>query len=119
DGWLDLFIGNESFGTAPSQKHPCELYISNQDGTFTEIAKKANCDLAYFVKGVTSGDYDRDGWTDIFISTLNGNKILLRNTGQKNGILFEDATKKAGLDKAFGKSFPTWFWDYDNDGWLD
>ena len=120
DGWLDLFIGNESSNSAYGLKHPAELYINNQDGTFTEGAQKAQCALIGFVKGVTSGDYNNDGWQDIFISTSNGKRILLKNKGLVNGELsFEDVTREAGLDQEYGDTFPTWFWDYDNDGWLD
>ncbi len=118
DGWLDVFIGNE---TIPGEEpHPCELYINNKNGTFTEIAGKAGCAITEFVKGVTSGDYNNDGLTDIFISTLNGNKILLKNESVKNGaVKFVDVTEQAGLSNNRSRSFPTWFWDYDNDGWLD
>ncbi|SFP68024.1 Repeat domain-containing protein [Parafilimonas terrae] len=118
DGWLDVFIGNE---TEPGGEiHPCELYMNNKNGTFTEAAAKAGCAITRFVKGVTSGDYNNDGLTDIFISTLNGNKILLKNTSVKNGaVKFEDVSKQSGLSNNVTRSFPTWFWDYDNDGWLD
>jgi hypothetical protein len=121
DGWVDLFIGNESEVNTEKQQHPCELYINNQNGTFREVAGKANCSVVNYVKGVTSGDYDNDGWQDIFISTLDGERKLLRNNGAiKDGdITFEDVTKRSGLDKAHNKTFPTWFWDYNNDGWLD
>jgi hypothetical protein len=119
DGWLDLFIGNES-SRADIQPHPCELYINNQDGTFREIALAARCDYTLFVKGVTSGDYNNDGWKDIFISTMDGVRKLLKNNGLTgNEISFEDITVEAGLQMERGKTFPTWFWDYDNDGWLD
>ena len=73
--------------------NPCELYINNKNGTFTEIAAKAGCAITEFVKGVTSGDYDNDGLTDIFISTLNGNKILLKNESVKNGAVKFDRCK--------------------------
>ncbi len=118
DGWLDVFIGNE---TEPGgEMHPCELYMNNKNGTFTEAAAKAGCAITQFVKGVTSGDYNNDGLTDIFISTLNGNKILLKNISVKNGaVKFEDVSKQSGLSNNVSRSFPTWFWDYDNDGWLD
>lgn len=120
DGWLDLFIGNETTNAGVHEMHPCELYINNQNGTFREIARHANCQIFKFVKGVTSGDYDNDGWKDIFISTMNGERRLLKNNGMKGAeIIFEDVTIQAGLDKEHGNSFPTWFWDYDNDGWLD
>ena len=68
-----------------AEAHPCELYINNKNGTFTEIAAKAGCAITEFVKGVTSGDYNNDGFADIFISTLNGKKILLKNESVKNG----------------------------------
>jgi hypothetical protein len=119
DGWLDLFIGNE---TVPGsiKIHPCELYINNKNGTFREVASQSNCNIMKFVKGVTSGDYDHDGWKDIFISTMNGQRFLLKNMGYKNQeIAFEDVTEKAGLHNEHGNTFPTWFWDFDNDGWLD
>ena len=118
DGWLDVFIGNE---TAPNEEpHPCQLFINNKNGTFTEIAAKAGCAITRFVKGVTSGDYDNDGRPDIFLSTLNGNKILLRNETEKNGaVKFRNVSEQAGLTHNLTRTFPTWFWDYDNDGWPD
>ncbi len=117
DGWLDVFIGNET--TPGGEVHPCELYINNKNGTFTEVAAKAGCAITEFVKGVTSGDYNNDGLTDIFISTLNGKKILLKNETTKYGVKFTDVSKEAGLSNNVSRTFPTWFWDYDNDGWLD
>ena len=118
DGWLDVFIGNET--TPGEEAHPCELYINNKNGTFTEVAAKAGCAIKLFVKGITSGDYNNDGRTDIFISTLNGIKILLKNETVKGGpVKFEDASKEAGVSRNLSRSFPTWFFDYDNDGWLD
>ena len=118
DGWIDVFIGNET--TLMGGQHPCELYINNKTGTFTEQSTKAFSPINEFVKGVTSGDYDNDSRPDIFISTLNGKKILLKNESQKNGaVKFNDVTQKAGLGNSISRTFPTWFWDYDNDGWLD
>ncbi len=118
DGWLDVFIGNES--TPANENNPCELYIGNKHGKFTNIAAAAGCNIIDFVKGVTSGDYNNDGWTDIFISTLTGQKVLLRNDGLVNGnIHFSNVTQAAGIAGNTARTFPTWFWDYDNDGWLD
>jgi hypothetical protein len=118
DGWLDVFIGNET--TPGGEANPCQLYINNGNGTFTERALHAGCAINMFVKGVTAGDYDNDGRTDIFISTLNGNKILLKNESEKNGVVkFVDVSTQAGLGNNLVRTFPTWFWDYDNDGWLD
>ncbi|HEY6504033.1 MAG TPA: CRTAC1 family protein [Chitinophagaceae bacterium] len=117
DGWLDVFIGNET--TPAGGINACELFINNQNQTFTEIATKAGCAITEFVKGVTSGDYNNDGKTDIFISTLNGKRILLKNESVSGVVKFEDVTQQAGLNNNMTRSFPTWFWDYDNDGWLD
>jgi tetratricopeptide (TPR) repeat protein len=118
DGWLDVFIGNE---TGPGgDLNPCEFYINNRNGTFTEMSGKAGCSVIAFVKGVTSGDYNNDGLTDLFLSTLNGRKILLKNEGTVNGsVHFKDVSQEAGLTNNTTATFTTWFWDYDNDGWLD
>jgi hypothetical protein len=121
DGWLDVFVGAESdtwqMGGAV---HACALYINNHDGTFTNVAEKAHCDFTGFVKGVTSADYNNDGWADIFISCLDGSSHLLRNKG-KGGkdVDFEDVSEKSGIANFAGKTFPTWFFDYNNDGWPD
>lgn len=118
DGWLDVFIGNET--TTEDDILPCELYMNDGKGHFTEVAARAGCAIVGFVKGVTSGDYDNDGLSDIFISTLNGRKVLLKNGGvQGNTVVFTNVTAQAGLADNRTRTFPTWFWDYDNDGWLD
>lgn len=120
DGWVDLFIGNESVPGNPELQHPCEFYINNQDGTFTNVAAQTKLNVKYFIKGVTSGDYDNDGWPDIFISAMGEERLLLRNKGIKGKIpSFENVTKKAGLSADLNSTFATWFFDYDNDGWED
>jgi len=118
DGWLDVFIGNETSNNA--EINPCEFYLNNKNGTFTEASSKAGCTTIAFVKGVTSGDYNNDGYVDLFISTLNGRKILFKNEGVVNGgCHFKDVSQEAGLTNNTTATFTTWFWDYDNDGWLD
>src|SRR6185436_12689554 len=67
DGWLDLFIGNES---AKDDPHPCELYHNNRDGTFTECARDAGVNLTRFIKGVASADYDHDRRPDLYVTCL-------------------------------------------------
>jgi hypothetical protein len=122
DGWLDVFIGNESWeGNAISGPHPAELFLSNQDGTFINVAAQAGVEVVGFVKGVTSGDYNNDGWKDIFVTSLSGQRFLLKNKGATGEIpLFEDVTEQAHVaGDGISRTFPTWFWDYDNDGWLD
>ena len=78
DGWLDVFIGAENLGN-DGGGHPCMLYINNHDGTFTNVAQSAHCELREYVKAVTAGDYNNDGWPDLFVSTMDGKKHLLKN----------------------------------------
>ncbi len=119
DGWLDVFIGNESPQNS-AKMHPSELYMNNGDGTFREVGAAANANVISFVKGVTSGDYDNDGWKDLFLSTMSGKRILMKNLGIKDGeVKFQDVTGVTGIADHTGNSFPTWFWDFDNDGLLD
>jgi len=121
DGWLDVFVGAENSSSMDiGGTHTCALYINNHDGTFTNVAQKAHCDITSFVKGVTAADYNNDGWPDIFISTMSGKRYLLKNKGRSGmGVDFEDVSKEAGIDKNTSRTFTTWFYDYNNDGWPD
>jgi hypothetical protein len=122
DGWLDLVIGNESMQEDP---HPSELYHNNGDGTFTDRSiDLGNPDLGY-VKAVVWGDYNNDGRPDLYVSVLDGDNHLFRNDGRRTSLLpggagwrFTDVSREAGVAGP-RDSFPAWFWDYDNDGWLD
>ncbi len=131
DGWLDLFIGNEESdrwlqawqgaGIAPppeDRPHPCELYRNNGDGTFTEVAAQVGITLNAFVKGVAWGDVNNDGWDDLYVSVIGSPNRLYLNRGpqEPSGWRFEEAG--AGVHEPFF-SFPTWFFDYDHDGWED
>ncbi len=123
DGWLDLFIGNESFG---AHRHPCELYRNNGDGTFTECAAACGVAVVGFVKGVAWADYDNDGRPDLYLSRFQEPNILFQNAGpgtaKRAGAAFawefNDVTQRAGVAEPI-ESFPVWWWDYNNDGWLD
>ena len=117
DGWLDLFIGNESTAEAP---HPCELYRNNGDGTFTDLAAELGLDVQEAVKGVAWGDYTNDGRPDLYLSLIAGPNRLYRNNGPdaSGAWRFTDVTREAGVQYPL-TSFATWFWDYDNDGWQD
>lgn len=107
DGWVDVFIGNEG--------NPSELYRNNGDGTFSEAAVLMGVANAGFVKGAAWGDYDNDGYPDLYISRLGAPNLLFHN---ESGRGFRDVTQKAGVAEPV-QSFATWFWDYDNDGWED
>ena len=118
DGWLDVFIGNESI-RGSEERNSSELYNNNKNGTFTNMAAIADCNIRDYVKGVTSGDYNNDCKADIFISTMTGQKYLFKNETVKGGpVKFKEVTRQAGLND-LTRTFPGWFFDYDNDGWLD
>jgi hypothetical protein len=121
DGWLDVFVGAEGFNNGDSVNiHRSMLYVNNHNGTFTEVGHKAHCDVMSYVKGVTSADFNNDGWPDIFVSTMDGRKYLLKNKGASGSIPdFEDVTNQSGILANTNSTFTTWFFDYNNDGWQD
>jgi hypothetical protein len=116
DGRLDLFVGNES----PAGGAPSELWRQNPDGTFTDVAAEVGVDRAGFVKGAVWGDYDNDGRLDLYLSRYGQTNVLYHNDGPSGAGTwrFSDRTAEAGVAEP-RRSFPTWFFDYDNDGWLD
>jgi enediyne biosynthesis protein E4 len=116
DGWMDIYLVNSG---------PCDffqpvkplrnaLYRNNRDGTFTDVTEAAGVAGGTFGMGVAVGDYDNDGWPDIFLTSY-GNCILYRNN--RDGT-FTDVTKKAELETPGWTTSAVWF-DYDNDGRLD
>ena len=116
DGWPDIFLvnGTDWPGHATKRSTP-KLYHNNHDGTFTDATHQAGLDVEMYGIGVTVGDYDNDGYEDLFV-TAYGQSRLFHNNG--NGT-FSDVTLKAGL--AGVKEFSTsaaWV-DYDKDGRLD
>jgi hypothetical protein len=118
DGWLDLYVGKESVD--PFDGRFAQLYINNKKGGFDDKSVEANCKIIGFIKGVTAGDYNNDGWMDIFVCGMDGSKRLLRNDGIKNSTIhFTDVSDAAGFTADNSKTFSTWFWDFDNDGWED
>lgn len=118
DGWIDVFIANETVDEKKG-KHPCELYLNNQNGTFTNIAKQAGIAIEGYFKGCTAGDINNDGWTDLYLSNLDGSNYLFINKGgNTTQVTFENITQSAKVEGP-SSSFPTWIWDYNNDGLLD
>lgn len=113
DGWLDLYIANES--RTQQNLHPNELYHNNGNGTFTNVAQPLGVNLAGFYKGCVWGDINNDRLPDLYISNLTGSNRLFVNRG--NGA-FQELAEKTGVNNPL-MSFPCWFFDYDNDGWED
>ncbi len=115
DGWLDILVlSGTRFGGAPAGATN-RLYRNNRDGTFTDVTDKAGLRRAGWAFGVTIGDYDNDGFDDIFL-TYWGHNVLYRNNGDGT---FTDVTQAAGLllPPRWGTGC-TWV-DYDRDGRLD
>lgn len=115
DGWLDLFIGNES---AEGSSHISELYQNNGDGTFSDVAQAHDINAIGFIKAVIWGDINNDGFLDLYISRLGEPNLLFQNSGPENNYHFKEISKKSGVTEPLN-SFPAWFWDFNNDGWED
>lgn len=116
DGWMDIYLVNSGkcdFYTPPTRLRNA-LYRNNRDGTFTDVTNRAGVSGAGYGMGVAVGDYDGDGFPDLYI-TCYGRNILYRNNGDGT---FTDVTAKAGVGLSGWSSSAVWF-DYDNDGRLD
>jgi hypothetical protein len=118
DGWPDIFIVNgTSLDASPSGKaHTSHLYHNNHDGTFTDVTQKAGLTHTGWGQGVCVGDYDNDGYEDLYV-TYYGKNVLYHNNGDGT---FSDVSEKAGVAGS-GKSWGNGcaFVDYDRDGHLD
>lgn len=116
DGWMDIYLVNSGkcdFFT-PTQPLRNALYKNNRDGTFTDVTEKAGVGAGGYGQGVAVGDYDGDGFPDIYV-TQYGRSVLYHNNGDGT---FTDVTEKAGVAAPGWASTAVWF-DYDNDGRLD
>jgi hypothetical protein len=116
DGWVDIYFTNAPTVAmaVKGQTSKSALYHNNHDGTFTDVTAKAGLSTPCFAMGGASGDFDNDGWPDLYVTCLGGN-VLYKNNGDGT---FTDVTAKAGV--ADGRwSAGAAFGDYDGDGFLD
>jgi enediyne biosynthesis protein E4 len=118
DGWLDIFLvnGTRLEGFAAGSEPTSHLFRNNRDGTFTDVTLKAGVAYSGWGQGCCVGDYDNDGWDDLFV-TYFGTNVLYHNNGDGT---FTDVSQKAGV-AGNGKRWNTGcaFVDYDRDGKLD
>jgi enediyne biosynthesis protein E4 len=123
DGWLDIFFVNGAAIPSlkkDSPKYWNRLFRNNRDGTFTDVTEKAGLQGDGFDMGVAIGDYDNDGWPDIYVASVTKNRLYRNN----HDGTFTDVTDKAGVGMPIYQGTKMWSaaagWvDYDNDGKLD
>jgi hypothetical protein len=121
DGWLDLYVANEvgplSMTAEEIKKSPAHgsLYHNNGDGTFTEVSAQAGVDLRGWAMAAAWGDYNNDGWLDLFISSY-GENVFYQNNGDGT---FTDRTQQTGLGGRQGFWTGVSWADFNRDGFLD
>jgi hypothetical protein len=117
DGWLDIYLLNASTFAALKGKEAAPramLFHNNHDGTFTDVTEKAGVANERWGVGVAVGDYDNDGWPDIYVANFGKNRLYHNN----HDGTFTDVAEKAGVTVGGWSAGPTWG-DYDHDGLLD
>jgi hypothetical protein len=117
DGWLDVYLVNGSTYDAMSGKATpphAALFHNNHDGTFTDVAAQAGVTNERWGYGVAVGDYDNDGWPDLYVTNFGKNRLYHNN----HDGTFTDVAEKAGVTLGNWSTGPT-FGDYDGDGLLD
>jgi enediyne biosynthesis protein E4 len=116
DGWMDIYLVNSGKCDFYNLSKPLRnaLYRNNRDGSFSDVTQKAGVSGGGYGMGVAAGDYDGDGFPDLYL-TQYGRNILYHNNGDGT---FTDVTEKAGVAAPGWSSSAVWF-DYDNDGRLD
>ena len=116
DGWQDILLVNGmNWPGHHGPRSTLHLYHNNRDGTFTDVTHRAGLDVEMYGMGVAAGDFDNDGFPDLFISCV-GQSRLFHNTGKGT---FVDVTRSSGLAGHEGFSTSALWFDYNRDGLLD
>src|SRR5205809_125740 len=117
DGWMDIYLVNSGTSDFYTPAAPLKnaLYHNNHNGTFTDVTDKAGVAGGTFGMGVAAGDYDGDGWVDLYVTSY-GRNILFHNNGKGT---FTDVSRESGIADYPGKSFGAVATDVNNDGLMD
>jgi hypothetical protein len=116
DGWQDILLVNGmDWPGHKKQRSTLRLYRNNRNGTFTDVTRAAGLDVEVYGMGVAVGDFNNDGFPDVFVTCVGQNR-LFRNTGRGT---FVDVTKTSGLDGRTAFSTSAMWLDFDRDGLLD
>ena len=113
DGYLDIYVANGTGATGDSTN---VLYRNQGDGTFADVAEAAGVAHKGQALSTAWGDFDGDGWPDLYVCNFTEPNVLFRNRGDGT---FVDATEAAGVGAEYIDGFITFVLDYDNDGALD
>ena len=114
DGFLDLYLVQSGSLFGPSTKNGNRLYRNKRNGTFEDVTEQSGAGVGGYGMGVTAGDFDNDGYTDLYVTGF-GHNVLLKNDGHGR---FIDVTTRAGVSSS-GWSTSAAFIDYNGDGALD
>lgn len=127
DGWQDLFIANQAGALPNNPDNPnestafCQLYHNNGNGTFTEVSAQTGVNVLNWAIAAAWGDYNNDGWLDLFISNY-GENLFFKNNGDSDSlgqVTFSDFTKETRLGGIDGFWAGASWTDFNKDGWLD
>ncbi|MCS6860726.1 MAG: CRTAC1 family protein [Abditibacteriales bacterium] len=123
DGWLDiLFVNGKPLDVRTSERSNVQtskpstvvLYRNDRDGTFTDVTRDVGLRVDLYGMGVAVGDYDNDGFDDVYVTGLGGGRLLRNRAGKR----FEDVTERMGVEGEGWATSAAWV-DYNRDGWLD